>query len=254
MAGLLEGKIALVTGASSGIGRAAAIAFARNGAKVLAADMTEEAGNETVKLIKAAGGEAIFTKCDVARADNAEALIALAVKTWGRLDCAYNNAGIAGKIARTADDTEENFDRIMAVNLRGVWLCMKYEIRQMTKQGGGGAIVNTASAAGLVGSHGMPAYTASKHGVIGLTKTAALEYARANIRVNAVCPGVIDTAMVAGMVSSHPRLKDALVGVEPVARMGKPSEIAEAVTWLLSDAASFVTGHPMVIDGGWVAR
>lgn len=254
MAGSLRGKVALVTGASSGIGRAAALAIAREGAKVMVADMAEAQGIETVNLIKASGGEAAFTKCDVARAADAEALVAAAVKTFGRLDCAYNNAGIAGKIARTADDTEENFDRIIAVNLRGVWLCMKYEIQQMTKQGHGGAIVNTASAAGLVGSHGMPAYTASKHGVIGLTKTAALEYARANIRVNAVCPGVIDTAMVAGMVSTHPRLKEVLVGVEPVARMGKPAEIAEAVVWLLSDAASFVTGCAMPVDGGMTAQ
>jgi NAD(P)-dependent dehydrogenase (short-subunit alcohol dehydrogenase family) len=254
MSGLLNGKVTLVTGAASGIGRAAAIAFAREGAKVLVADMTEDAGRETVKLIQEAGGEASFCKCDVARATEAEALVATAVKTFGRLDGAFNNAGVAGKIARTADDTEENFDRIMAVNLRGVWLCMKYEIQQMVKQGNGGAIVNTASAAGLVGSHGMPAYAASKHGVIGLTKTAALEYARAAIRVNAVCPGVIDTAMVAGMVSNHPRLKDKLISVEPIARMGKPSEIAEAVTWLLSDAASFVTGAAMPVDGGMIAQ
>jgi NAD(P)-dependent dehydrogenase (short-subunit alcohol dehydrogenase family) len=254
MSGLLNGKVTLVTGAASGIGRAAAIAFAREGAKVLVADVTEEAGRETVKLIKDTGGEAAFFKCEVARAAEAEALVAAAVKTFGRLDGAFNNAGVAGKIARTADDTEENFDRIMAVNLRGVWLCMKYEILQMVKQGHGGAIVNTASAAGLVGSHGMPAYAASKHGVIGLTKTAALEYARAAIRVNAVCPGVIDTAMVAGMVSAHPRLKDKLVSIEPIARMGKPSEIAEAVTWLLSDAASFVTGAAMPVDGGMIAQ
>jgi NAD(P)-dependent dehydrogenase (short-subunit alcohol dehydrogenase family) len=253
MAGLLQGKIALVTGASSGIGRAAALAFAREGARVLAADMVVEQGNETVNMIKQSGGEAIFARCDVSRAGDAEELTALAVRTWGRLDCAYNNAGISGKIARTAEDTEENFDRIMAVNLRGVWLCMKYEILQMLKQGGG-AIVNTASAAGIVGSHGMPAYTASKHGVVGLTKTAALEYARARIRVNCVCPGVIDTAMVAGMVSTHPRLQEKLVAVEPVSRMGKPAEIAEAVTWLLSDAASFVTGCAMPVDGGMTAQ
>jgi NAD(P)-dependent dehydrogenase (short-subunit alcohol dehydrogenase family) len=160
MAELLTGKVTLVTGAASGIGRAASIAFAFEGAKVLVADMTEDGGRETVKLIQDAGGEAAFLKCDVSRAAEAEALIATAVKTFGRLDGAFNNAGVAGKIARTADDTEENFDRIMAVNLRGVWLCMKYEIQQMVKQGHGGAIVNTASAAGLVGSHGMPAYSA----------------------------------------------------------------------------------------------
>jgi NAD(P)-dependent dehydrogenase (short-subunit alcohol dehydrogenase family) len=254
MARLLDGKTALVTGASSGIGRASALAFAREGAKVLVADVTEEAGNETVKLIKNAGGEAVFAQCNVARASEAEALVATAVKHFGRLDCAFNNAGISGKIARTADETEEGFDQIMAVNLRGVWLCMKYEILQMIRQEKGGAIVNTASAAGLVGSHGMAAYTASKHGVVGLTKSAALEYARHNIRVNAVCPGVIDTPMVGGMVGSHPRLKDILVSTEPVARMGKPSEIGEAVTWLLSDYASFVTGCAMPVDGAMTAR
>ncbi|HKV55560.1 MAG TPA: SDR family oxidoreductase [Candidatus Binataceae bacterium] len=253
MAGMLQGKSALVTGAGSGIGRAAALTIAREGAKVLVADLVEDAGNQTVAAIKAAGGEAIFTRCDIAKANQAEALVAAAVKAFGRLDCAFNNAGVAGKIARTADDTEENFDFIMSVNLRGVWLCMKYEILQMLKQGGG-AIVNTASAAGLVGSHGMPAYTASKHGVVGLTKTAALEYARANIRVNAVCPGVIDTAMVAGIVSNHPRLKDILVNAEPVARMGNPGEIGEAVTWLLSDFASFVTGCSLPVDGGMTAQ
>jgi NAD(P)-dependent dehydrogenase (short-subunit alcohol dehydrogenase family) len=253
MVKMLEGKAALVTGASSGIGRAAALAMAREGARLLVVDMAEVAGNETVELIRKAGGEAVFAKINVAKPGDAEAMIATAVDAFGRLDCAFNNAGVSGKIARTADDTEENFDYIMAVNLRGVWLCMKYEIRQMLTQGGG-AIVNTASAAGLVGSHGMPAYTASKHGVIGLTKTAALEYARAKVRVNAVCPGVIDTAMVAGMVASHPRIKDVLVSVEPVARMGQPSEIGEAVTWLLSDYASFVTGCSLPVDGGMTAQ
>ena len=254
MPGLLQGKAALVTGAASGIGRAAALAFAREGAKVLVADVVEGGGNETVKLVKSAGGEAAFIRCDVSKASEAETLVATAVKHFGRLDCAFNNAGISGKLAKTAEDTEDNFDRIMAVNLRGVWLCMKYEILQMVKQGSGGAIVNTASAAGLVGSHGMPAYTASKHGVIGLTKTAALEYARNNIRINAVCPGVIDTPMVGGMVGSHPRLKDILVSTEPVARLGQPQEIAEAATWLLSDYASFVTGCAMPVDGAMTAR
>jgi NAD(P)-dependent dehydrogenase (short-subunit alcohol dehydrogenase family) len=254
MAGLLQGKNALVTGASSGIGRAAAITFAREGARVLVADVTEDQGNETVRMINAAGGEAVFTRCDVSRAADAAELVDAALRHFGRLDCAYNNAGISGKIARTADETEEGFDRIIAVNLRGVWLCMKYEILQMLKQETGGAIVNTASAAGLVGSHGMAAYTASKHGVVGLTKSAALEYARHNIRVNAVCPGVIDTQMVGGLVGSHPRLKEILVGTEPIARMGQPSEIAEAVTWLLSDYASFVTGCAMPVDGAMTAR
>ena len=253
MAGLLHGKVALITGAASGIGRATAIAAAREGAKVLVADAVL-AGEDTVKLIKQADGEAAFHKCDVTRAAEVEATVAAAVKVFGRLDCAHNNAGIIGKSLHTADDTEENFDRIIAVDLKGVWLCMKYEILQMLKQGARGAIVNTASAAGLVGSHGQPAYTAAKHGVIGLTKVAALEYARHDIRVNSVCPGVIDTAMVAEMVTGHPRLRDRLIAVEPIRRMGKPEEIGEAVVWLMSDYASFVTGASLPVDGAMTAQ
>jgi NAD(P)-dependent dehydrogenase (short-subunit alcohol dehydrogenase family) len=253
MAGLLHGKVALITGAASGIGRATAIAAAREGAKVLVVDAVP-GGEDTVKLIKQAGGEAAFHKCDVTRAAEVEATVAAAVKLFGRLDCAHNNAGIIGKSLHTADDTEENFDRIIAVDLKGVWLCMKYEILQMLKQGARGAIVNTASAAGLVGSHGQPAYTAAKHGVIGLTKVAALEYARHHIRVNSVCPGVIDTAMVAEMVTGHPRLRDRLISVEPIRRMGKPEEIGEAVVWLMSDYASFVTGASLPVDGAMTAQ
>jgi NAD(P)-dependent dehydrogenase (short-subunit alcohol dehydrogenase family) len=253
MAGLLHGKVALITGAASGIGRATAIAAAREGAKVLVVDAVP-GGEDTVKLIKQAGGEAAFHKCDVTRAAEVEATVAAAVKLFGRLDCAHNNAGIIGKSLHTADDTEENFDRIIAVDLKGVWLCMKYEILQILKQGARGAIVNTASAAGLVGSHGQPAYTAAKHGVIGLTKVAALEYARHNIRVNSVCPGVIDTAMVAEMVTGHPRLRDRLISVEPIRRMGKPEEIGEAVVWLMSDYASFVTGASLPVDGAMTAQ
>ena len=253
MAGLLHGKVALITGAANGIGRATAIAAAREGAKVLVVDAVP-AGEDTVKLIKEAGGEAAFHKCDVTRAAEVEATVAAAVKLFGRLDCAHNNAGIIGKSLHTAEDTEENFDRIIAVDLKGVWLCMKYEILQMLKQGARGAIVNTASAAGLVGSHGQPAYTAAKHGVIGLTKVAALEYARHDIRVNSVCPGVIDTAMVAEMVTGHPRLRDRLIAVEPIRRMGKPEEIGEAVVWLMSDYASFVTGASLPVDGAMTAQ
>jgi NAD(P)-dependent dehydrogenase (short-subunit alcohol dehydrogenase family) len=253
MAGLLHGKVALITGAASGIGRATAIAAAREGAKVLVVDAVPT-GEDTVKLIKEAGGEAAFHKCDVTRAAEVEATVAAAVKLFGRLDCAHNNAGIIGKSLHTAEDTEENFDRIIAVDLKGVWLCMKYEILQMLKQGARGAIVNTASAAGLVGSHGQPAYTAAKHGVIGLTKVAALEYARHDIRVNSVCPGVIDTAMVAEMVTGHPRLRDRLIAVEPIRRMGKPEEIGEAVVWLMSDYASFVTGASLPVDGAMTAQ
>jgi len=253
MAGLLHGKVALITGAASGIGRATAIAAAREGAKVLVVDAVP-AGEDTVKLIKEAGGESAFHKCDVTRAAEVEATVAAAVKLFGRLDCAHNNAGIIGKSLHTAEDTEENFDRIIAVDLKGVWLCMKYEILQMLKQGARGAIVNTASAAGLVGSHGQPAYTAAKHGVIGLTKVAALEYARHDIRVNSVCPGVIDTAMVAEMVTGRPRLRDRLIAVEPIRRMGKPEEIGEAVVWLMSDYASFVTGASLPVDGAMTAQ
>lgn len=253
MAGLLQGKVALVTGAASGIGRATALAAAREGARLLVVDAVA-AGEETARLIKQAGGEAVFCKCDVTRAAEVEAMVAAAVKNFGRLDCAHNNAGIAGRQLKTADDTEENFDRVIAVDLKGVWLCMKYEILQMLKQGEGGAIVNTASAAGLVGSHGMPAYSAAKHGVVGLTRVAALEYARNNIRVNCVCPGVIDTAMVAEISGSHPRMKEKLVAAEPVRRLGKPEEVGEAVVWLLSGFASFVSGAAMPVDYGLTAQ
>jgi NAD(P)-dependent dehydrogenase (short-subunit alcohol dehydrogenase family) len=175
------------------------------------------------------------------------------LETYGRIDGAFNNAGVEGRMANTVEATEENFDRLIAINLKGVWLCMKYEIPQMLKQGGG-AIVNTASAAGLVGVEGLSAYNASKHGVVGLTKTAALEFAQKNIRVNCVCPGLINTPMVARMIDSGGMNEQDFIAGEPVGRMGKPEEIGEGVVWLLSDAASFVTGHSMSIDGGWVAR
>ena len=245
MAGRLDGKIALVTGGSSGIGRASALAFAREGAKVVVADVTAEGGQETVRLIKEAGGEARFLKVDVARAAEVETLITQTVAAYGRLDCAYNNAGIEGAFVSTTEYPEADWDRVLAINLKGVWLCMKYEI---------GAIVNTASGAGLVGVAGLSAYVASKHGVVGLTKTAALEYAKAGIRVNAVCPGVIQTPMVARLTSQRPEMAEALVAAEPMGRTGKPEEIAEAVVWLCSEAASFVTGHAMSVDGGYVAQ
>jgi len=253
MAGRLENKVSLVTGGGSGIGRAAALTFAREGAKVLVADAVVAGGEETVRLITQAGGVAKFVRCDVSKAAEVESLIQAVTEAYGRLDCAYNNAGIAGRIAMTADHEEEQWDRVIAVDLKGVWLCMKYEIRQMLKQGGG-AIVNTASSAGLVGSHGMAAYTAAKHGVVGLTKTASLEYARLGIRINAVCPGVIDTPMVDGMIAERPKLETRLVAVEPIGRKGKPQEIAEAVVWLSSDAASFVTGCAMAVDGALAAQ
>ena len=254
MPGYLDGKTALVTGAGSGIGRATALACAREGAKIVVADMAVESGEETVSMIKSAGGEATFVPVNVTQAAEVEAMVAAAVSAYGRIDCAHNNAGIEGVFATTADYPEEDWDRVMAVNLKGVWLCMKYEIPQMVQQSGG-AIVNTASLAGLVGAKRMPAYVASKHGVAGLTKTAALEYAKSGIRISAVCPGIIHTSMVDRMfLSRRPDLEDRLAAVEPMGRLGKPEEVAEAVVWLCSDAASFVTGHTMTVDGGIYAE
>jgi len=252
MAGQVDGKIALVTGGGSGIGRATSLALAREGAKVMVSDIVEMGGVETVQLIQNAGGEASFVKTDVAQDADVQAMVKHTVTTYGRLDCAFNNAGIEGAFAKTEKYTKEEWDRVIAINLTGVWLCLKYEIDHMLQQGGG-AIVNTASAAGLVGMRGGPAYVAAKHGVVGLTKTAALEYAKANIRVNAVCPGIIKTPMFERGVEGKPQLVDPLSAVSPTGRLGKPEEIAAAVVWLCSDAASFVTGHPMSIDGGIVA-
>ena len=253
MAGRVQGKVALVTGGSSGIGRATALVFAREGAKVVVADVVVDGGEETVRLIKAAGGDAVFVKADMAKATDVEGMVQQAVSTYGRLDCAHNNAGIEGATGKTADYQEPDWDRVIQINLTGVWLCMKYEIPQMLKQGGG-AIVNTASDAGLLGVPQMPAYVASKHGVVGLTKTAALEYAKSGIRVNAVCPGVIKTPMVERITSLRPGRIERMAAAEPVGRMGKPEEIAEAVVWLCSEAASFVTGLPMPVDGGIAAQ
>ena len=251
--GQLDGKVALITGAGSGIGRASALAFAREGAKVAVADIVVEGGEETVRMVKEAGGEAFFIKVDVANAADVEAMVNAVVDTYGRIDCAYNNAGIEGRLASTDEYPEDVFDKVIDINLTGVWLCMKYELPHMLKQGSG-AIVNTASGAGLIGVAGMSAYVASKHGVVGLTKTAALEYAKSGIRVNAVCPGLIQTPMVERITADQPQLGEALVAAEPVGRTGKPEEIAESVVWLSSDAASFVTGHAMSVDGGFVAQ
>ena len=248
-----QDKVALVTGGSSGIGRATALAFARGGAKVAVADLNIVGGEETVSLIESAGGEACFIEANMAEAASVEAMVKKTVETYGRLDCAHNNAGVEGALIRTAEYEEDQWDQVIRINLTGVWLCMKYEIPQMLQQGSG-AIVNTASGAGLIGVKRMPAYVASKHGVVGLTKTAALEYAKSGIRVNAVCPGVIKTPMVERVTGGRPDILDKMIAAEPIGRSGEPEEIAEAVVWLCSDAASFVTGHAMAVDGGAVAQ
>lgn len=253
MAAGMAGKVALVTGGASGIGRATALAFAREGAQVAIADVSEEGGQETRRLVEQAGGAAHFIRCDVSQAREVEALIAQVVQTYGRLDYAFNNAGIEGATGPAATYSEDEWQRVLAINLTGVFLCLKYELQQMLSQGSG-AIVNTASAAGLVGARGMPAYVAAKHGVVGLTKAAALDYARRGIRINAVCPGVVATPMTERLIGNHPRLEDRLISSEPVGRAADPEEVAEAAVWLCSDAASFITGHPLAVDGGMVAR
>ncbi len=249
----LKDKVALVTGGSSGIGRAASLAFARAGAKVVVSDVDVSGGEETVGMIADMGGEANFVKADVADDAEVKALIDAVVSKYGRLDCAFNNAGIEGMAGPCAECTEENWDRTIAINLKGVFLCCKYEVIQMLEQGGG-AIVNTASVAGLVGFPNIPAYTASKHGVAGLTKALALDYATSNIRVNAVCPGVIHTPMIDRFTGGDPAALKAMGEMQPVERLGKPEEIADIAVMLCSDETSFVTGVPMPVDGGYVAR
>jgi len=253
MAGLLKGKVALVTGGGSGIGRATALRLAQEGAKVMIADYVPESALQSVKMIKDAGGEASCVAADVAVTSQVEMMVNKTVEIYGRLDCAFNNAGIEGAVGDIVACTEENFDRVIAIDLKAVWLCMKYEIPQMLKHGGG-SIVNTASIAGLVGFNNIPAYVAAKHGVVGLTRTAALEFAQKNIRVNCVCPGVISTPMVERAIDKGGFTEADVIAAEPIGRLGRPQEIAEGVLWLLSDASSFVTGHPLTIDGGWVAQ
>jgi NAD(P)-dependent dehydrogenase (short-subunit alcohol dehydrogenase family) len=249
--GKFAGKVAFVTGAASGIGRAAALAFAWQGANVVAADVSEQGNQETARLIGEHGGRALAVRCDVTRAEDAKAALDKAVEAFGRLDFAFNNAGIEPRNpAPTADYDEQVWNRIIDINLRGVFLCMKHEIPLILKHGDGGAIVNTSSGAGIIGIKGSPAYTAAKHGVIGLTKAAALDYAAQNIRVNAVCPGYIDTPMMGRFTGGTAEGRAKVIAEEPVGRMGKPEEIAAAVVWLCSDGAAFMVGHAMVIDGG----
>jgi NAD(P)-dependent dehydrogenase (short-subunit alcohol dehydrogenase family) len=248
----LDGKIGLVTGGTSGIGRDTAVLFAKAGAKVVVAGRREAEGHETVDLIRAAGGDGLFVKADVSKASDVEAMVQKAVEHFGRLDIAFNNAGVEGAFAPIVRQPEEDWDRTININLKGVWLCLKYEIRQMLKQGGGGAIVNMASVLGLAGTAGVGAYTASKHGVLGLTKTAALENAKSGIRVNAVCPAYIETPM-ADRTLSVPSVRKYVVSSHPIGRLGRPMEIAEAVLWMCSDRASFMTGQSLVLDGGFLA-
>jgi NAD(P)-dependent dehydrogenase (short-subunit alcohol dehydrogenase family) len=253
MAAQFEGKVALVTGASSGIGRATAEAFARAGARTVLADVQVEGGEETAERIRSAGGEASFIRTDVSSANDVKGMVGHAVEVYGGIDCAFNNAGIEGELANTVECTEQNWDRTLDINLKGVWLCMKYEIPVLVERGGG-AIVNCASVAGLVGFRNLPAYCASKGGVVELTRTTALEYADAGLRVDAVCPGVIRTPMIDRVIGGDPAMEAGFTGLEPVGRMGKPEEIAASVLWLCSEGASFVTGHALVADGGLVAQ
>ncbi|MDB5334814.1 MAG: dehydrogenase, short-chain alcohol dehydrogenase like protein [Planctomycetaceae bacterium] len=246
-----SGRVAFVTGAASGIGRVAALAFAREGASVVCADVSDQGNQETARMIEEEGGRALAIQCDVTRTEDIKAALDKAVEVFGRLDFAFNNAGIEPrKAAPTADYDEEEWNRIIDINLRGVFLCMKHEIPLILKHGEGGAIVNTSSGAGIIGIKGSPAYTAAKHGVIGLTKAAALDYAAQNIRINAICPGYIATPMMDRFTGGTAEGRAKVIAEEPAGRMGTPEEIAAAAVWLCSDAAAFMVGHAMVIDGG----
>jgi NAD(P)-dependent dehydrogenase (short-subunit alcohol dehydrogenase family) len=248
----LHGKVAIVTGGTSGIGRDTAILFAKSETKIVVAGRREAEGNETVELIRAAGSEGLFVRTDVSRAADVEALVRKTVEKFGRLDIAVNNAGIEEAFVPIAEESEEVWDRLIDINLKGTWLSLKYEIQQMLKQGHGGAIVNMASVAGLVGTPGSAAYSASKHGVMGLTKSAALENARKGIRINAVCPAVIETPM-GDRLFSDPEVNKFVLGLHPIGRFGASAEVAEAVVWMCSDRASFMTGQSIVLDGGFLA-
>ena len=246
----MQGKVALVTGGGSGLGRACALAFGRAGANVVVADVDADGGAETVAGVD---GPAAFLRVDVTQPDEVAGMVDQTVERFGRLDLAVNNAGMTGASAPTADYTLDDWNRAIGLNLTGVFLCLKYEIPAMLAAGGG-AIVNMASGAGLVGFAGLPAYVASKHGVVGLTRAAALEYVKAGIRINAVCPGSTRTPMLEGFMGGNEQIEKAMTAGVPLGRLGRPEEIAEAVVWLCSDAASFVVGHAMAVDGGSVIQ
>lgn len=253
MSGMLDGKVAIVTGAASGIGRASAIAFAREGARVIVADRDAGGGAETEKIVRDAGGEGAFVQVDVSQADDVKGMVDAALERYGRLDCAYNNAGIGCGPKLLCDYDDDEWQSVVDINLKGVYLCMKYEIPAMLAAGGG-AIVNTSSAAGLVALAHVAPYVASKHGVVGITKAAALDYATQGIRVNAICPGTIRTPLVQAWLDKHPEDEEAWTKVAPMERMAEPMEVAEMAVWLCSDMASFVTGQAIAVDGGVVAR
>ena len=250
----LAERTILVTGGSTGIGRATAHILASEGATVIIADVQDDEGLRTVEAIRRAGGEAEYRHADVADFDQVQALVANVVDVYGALHGAFNNAGIEGPTAKILDLAPADFERVVRINLIGVYHCMKCEIAQMVKQNGGGNIVSTASAAGLIGIPGGAGYTAAKHGVVGLTKTVALEYAHKNIRVNAVCPGFIDTPMLARVTDASSKIRDQMIGATPMRRVAQPSEIGDAVAWLLSDHSTYVTGVALPVDGGWVAQ
>ena len=247
-----NGKVALVTGAGSGMGLATAKAFAEAGASLVLADIQEEAVRAEASQLEASGRKALAIRCDVSDDGQVASMIERTVSSFGRLDAAFNNAGVMQRRVDTADISGDEWDRVMAINLRGVWSCMKYELRHMLRQGG--AIVNCSSIGGVIGNPGLAAYHAAKHGVIGLTQTAALEYAARGIRINAVCPGTIKTPMVQSMIGGDSNVLAEMVKDEPIGHLGEPEEIAAAVLWLCSPGASFVVGHALLVDGGYTAR